>query len=501
MSDSSRSVAEFDRADATAVAADHAAALDRLAADLDGGTPADDGSWRPVVAGPLVRPTADDYDDARRVWNGTVDRHPAAVAYAGDARDVMRVVAAARETGLGVALRAGGHSVAGTSVADGALVLDCSRLDRVAVDPDDRTAVVGPGATWGDLDAAADEFGLATPGGVDPDTGVAGLTLGGGTGYLTRGYGLACDRLRRVDLVTADGDRVTAAADRNPDLFRALRGGGGNFGAAVELEFDLVSLPGPLAMCDTWYPFAAAGDVLREYRALTADADRETNVSPYVARVPDDPDSAFPADAAGDLAVCVLGAYAGDADRGRARLRPYRNLGSVDPLYDHAATVPYPELQSYLADEGGAGERHYWKSLAVDRLTDGLVDLVLERSRALPSDRSTVVVWPLGGAVADLSPDETAFPRRDANYVLNFEAAWSDPAADDRHVAWARESVAAVRESGGSGVLPNFPGSGTGDDAARALYLDNYGWLRDVKTDRDPENVFGPSGRLDPRPR
>lgn len=491
----------YGRADAAAVAGEHRGQLDALAADLSGGTPIDDGSWRPVVDATLVRPDDPAYDDARTVWNGAVEAYPAAVAYAGDETDVARVVETARETGLGVAVRSGGHSIAGTSTCDGGLVLDCSRLTGVEVDPAAGTATVRPGATLGDVDGATQAHSLATPLGVVPDTGATGLTLGGGTGYLTRAHGLACDRLTRVGLVTADGERVTASADANPDLFRALRGGGGNFGVAVELTFDLVDLDRRLATCDAWYRFgdaAHAAGLLRAYRDLLADADRGTNVSPYATVVPEG--EGFPADAVGDLALCFLGVHAGDPDRGEAELRPYRTLDDDALLVDRAERMDYLDLQSLLAGDSPQGDRYYWKSVAVPALTDDLVDLTVERMRAMPGERDTVVVWPLGGAVADLAPDETAIPARgEGDVVLNFEATWTDPAADDAHVGWARESVAAVREVVDGPELPNFAGTETGEAAARAVFGDNYGWLRDVKTEWDPENVFGPSGRLSPR--
>jgi FAD/FMN-containing dehydrogenase len=494
-------MSEYTRADAAAVAREHRSALDSLAAELGGGsraaTPVDEGSWRPPVAAPLVRPDDAAYDDARIVWNGLVDRYPAAVAYARDADDVARIVRTARETGLGVAVRSGGHSVAGTSTCDGGIVLDCAALDGVRVDPDADTAVVGPGATWGELDAATAAHGLATPGGVVSDTGVAGLVLGGGTGWLTREAGLACDRLVRAEVVTAAGERVTASADENPDLFRALRGGGGNFGVVTEFEFDLVPVPDELAVAETWYPLDDAPELLRAYRDLLADAASTTTVSPYVSRVPEG--EGYPDDAAGAPAICVLGVSTAPADRGERDLRPYREL--APSLADRPRRCSYPELQSMLDDDSPAGDRYYWKSLAVDRLSDEVLETFLERARAAPGARDTALVWPMGGAVGDFDPGETAFPRRDAAAVVNFEAAWADPAADDAHVGWARESVAAVRDLGGEGELPNFAGNETDDAAARAVYRDNYGWLRDVKTAWDPEDVLGPSGRLSPRRR
>ncbi|MFC7097126.1 FAD-binding oxidoreductase [Halobaculum marinum] len=494
----------FGRADAAAVARDHAEALAALADALDGdGTPVDreaTGEWRTLFPGDVVTPDDDRYDEARRVWNGLCEAAPAAVAYPTTAAGVARVVEAARETGLGVATRSGGHSSVGTSSGDGVLVCDVGTMQEVAVDPDARTATVDPGVTIGELDAATTAHGLATPQGVAPEVGVTGLTLGGGTGYLSRAHGLACDRLAQVDLITAAGERVTATADTNPDLFRAVRGAGGAFGVAVELEFDLVSVPGELAMCDTWFPVDGTDDVaalLREYRDLLREAPRTTNVSPYVTRVPDE--AGFPDDRAGDLALCVLGVHGGDPDEGERALAPFRNLGAdgVDPLFEYADRRPYVDVQAYLGGGSPADDHYYWKSVAVETFTDALVDHTAERMAALPGDEDTVVVWPMGGAVADLDAGATAVPERDAEVVLNFEACWSEPTDDDAHREWARESADRARDVGTvTGELPNFSGTERGDEAARDVYAANYEWLRETKRRWDPDGVFTPSGRL-----
>ncbi|SHH44011.1 FAD-binding oxidoreductase [Halobaculum gomorrense] len=515
--------AEFSRDDARGLVEAHAETLASLAASLTGdAAPVAReavGEWRTLFPGAVVMPDDDRYGDARRVWNGYVSGFPAAVAYPTTPEGVARVVDTARETGLGIATRSGGHSSVGTSTGDGVLVCDVGAMRAVTVDPEAGTATVEPGVTIGELDAATTEHGLATPQGVAPEVGVAGLTLGGGTGYLSRAHGLACDRLRRVDLVTAAGERVTARPDTNSDLFRAVRGAGGDFGVAVELAFDLVSVPAEVAMCDTWFPVDDADGIaalLRAYRRLLRDASRETNVSPYVARVPDEP--GFPDDRAGDLALCVIGAHAGPAAEGERSLAPFRDLAreadresediasrgsdAAEPLFDHAERVPYRELQRYLGGDSAAGERYYWKSVAVESFTDDLVALVAERMAALPGapdggPDSTVVVWPMGGAIADLGPGDTAVPERDAEVVLNFEACWGHPDADEEHVSWARESAELVRDVGDvSGELPNFSGTERGEDAARDVYGDNYEWLRETKREWDPKRVFSPSGRL-----
>ena len=494
-------VDEFGRDDAAAVAATHADALASLASALDGDgtvtTRVATGEWRTLFPGGVVTPEDDRYDDARRVWNGLCEAFPAAVAYPTTTEDVARVVETACKTGFGIAVRSGGHSSVGTSTGDGVLVCDVGAMQGVQVDPEPATATVEPGVTIGELDAATTEHGLATPQGVAPEVGVTGLTLGGGTGYLSRAHGLACDRLTRVELVTAAGERVTASESTNLDLFRAMRGAGGEFGVAVELEFDLVKVPDELAMCDVWFPVdddADIADLLREYRRCHREAPRETNVSPYVARVPDEEE--FSDDRVGELALCVLGVHGGDPDEGNPALEPFRSLGDRDPVFEYAERLPYTAVQSYLADGSPQGDRYYWKSVAVTEFTDDLIDVTAERMAALPGAGDTVVVWPMGGAIADLSPDKTAIPERDAEVVLNFEACWSD-ADDDAHHSWARESADQVRVVGDvTGELPNFSGTERDENAARDVYGDNYGWLREAKRRWDPEGVISPSGRL-----
>lgn len=523
-----------EQSDARALAEAHSNALTALSVGLVGEGERTvreaTGEWRVLFPGGVVTPDDDRYGDARRVWNGLVPSAPVAVAYPTTAAGVARVVAAARETGLGIATRSGGHSSVGTSTGAGVLVCDVGAMREVTVDPDARTATVEPGVTVGELDAATTEHGLATPQGVAPEVGATGLTLGGGTGYLSRAHGLACDRLSRVDLVTAGGERVTASPDSNPGLFRALCGAGGDFGVAVELEFDLVAVPDRLAFCDVWLPFGdadRAAALLREYRERQRAAPRGTSVSPYVATVPDE--SGFPDDRAGEPALCVLGAHAGDPDEGERALEPFRRLGDrsgeadgddgdsddnegdrrdgpaepadpaepTEPIRDRAERLPYTELQAHLGGGSPAGDRYCWKSVAVEAFTDELAALVAERMVARPGDDDTVVVWPLGGAVADVAPADTAVPERGAETALTFEACWTDPAADEAHLSWARESAARVRAVGeAAGELPNFSGTDRGETAARNVYAGNYGWLRDAKARWDPDGLFSPSGRL-----
>lgn len=443
---------------------------------------------RTGLDGGLVTPADPTYDDARRVWNGLVNRYPAAVAYCESVPDVRTAVAFAHERDLPASARGAGHDVAGKSVAGAGLVIDCSRLDWVRVDPERRTARVGPGATWADLDRAAAAHGLATPGGVVSETGVVGLALGGGTGYLSRKHGLACDNLRSADLLAPDGSLRVAGPDRNEDLFWALRGGGAPPGVVTALEFELHSLPdrGEVATVDAWYPAERAADLLAAYRGYAEEAPPASCVSPYFATVPDDP--AFPAESRGEAALVLFGAWAGDPDAGEERLARFRRFDGK--LADFSEPTAYPDLQSMLDADFPAGRRYYWKSVYADGLDDEVIDCLAERATAAPSPLSAVVVWPMGGAVGEVDAGATAVPRREADYVLNFEACWDDPLANAENVRWAREGIEALRELGCRGLYANFAGTETGPETARAVHGEHGERLRSIASEYDPEGIF-----------
>ncbi|MFC7081216.1 FAD-binding oxidoreductase [Halorussus caseinilyticus] len=445
-------------------------------------------------AGELVAPGDDEYEQARRVWNGMINARPALVAYCTGAADVRAAVAFARERGVPVTVRGGGHGVAGNAVVDGGLVVDLSAMDDVRVDPDERRVRVGGGAQWADVDRETQQFGLAVPGGVVSDTGVAGLTLGGGLGHLRRAYGASCDSLRSADVVTADGDLVVASAERNADLFWALRGGGGNFGVVTSFEFDCHPVGPEVETAFVWYRGDEAREVFAAFREYAADAPREVSALPFYAWVPDEAD--FPESSWGDPTVVVLGCYAGDPEEGEDALRPVREL--ADPLADFSGRMAYAELQTMLDADYPHGRYYYWKSVYLDELTDDVLDRVLGHAETCPSKLTTIDFWQLGGAIAEVGEDETAFPNRDAAYLLNYEANWDDPRETETNVRWARECVEDVRELDAvRGQYVNFPGMG--EDAAEVAYGESYGRLADVKETYDPENVFRGHQNVGPR--
>ena len=437
-----------------------------------------------AMEGHLVTPGDEAYRHARRVWNGMINRYPAAVAYCDGVADVRAAVRFARENDLSVTTRGGGHGVAGNAVGDGALVVDLSAMDDVRVDPEERVARVGGGAQWGDVDRETQQFGLATPGGVVSDTGVAGLTLGGGYGHLRRTYGLACDNLRSVDVVTADGRLVTASADRRRDLFWALRGGG-NFGVVTSFEFDLHPVGPEIETLFAWYHGEEGRATYEFFRERAADTPREVSVLPFYAWVPEIPE--FPEAHRGDPAVAFLGCYAGDPDEGAEALAPYREF--ADPLVDLSGRTTYVELQSMLDADYPHGRYYYWKSLYLDELTDEVLDLVLAAADDCPSKLTTIDLWQLGGAIADEPEGGSAFAYRDAPYGLNFEANWDDPRESAANVEWAREYVAKIRELDvARGEYVNFPG--LHEDSARTSFGRNVDRLEALKRDYDSENVF-----------
>jgi len=436
------------------------------------------------LGGTVVTPDDDAYADARRVWNGIVNEYPAAIAYCQSPADTTAAVEFARAHDIPTTVRSGGHSVSGASVVSGGLVIDCSRMEWVRVNPDERVARVGAGATWGTLDRAAQSFGLATPGGVVSDTGVAGLTLGGGTGYLSPKHGFTADNLREIDVVTGRGERVTANAERNADLFWAARGGG-TPGVVTAFEFDLHPLDHEVRYFESWLPLDTAADALRAYRRYQRTAPDEACVSPYFAAVPETDD--FPVERHGEVAVVLSGVYTGKPSEADATVdaftaRPASFAESVE-------TMPYTVLQSMMDDDFPDGRRYYWKSVPLASFDDDAIRALESAAARMPSALSTIVVWPMHGAVARGSGADGPIAGRDADVVINVEAAWDGPMATTEHVEWVRETCRRFRAlDATSGTLPNFAGGS--DPDAEAVYADEADRLRAVRRTYDPDEVF-----------
>jgi FAD/FMN-containing dehydrogenase len=447
---------------------------------------------RDRLHGDLLNPGDEGYEAARTVFNAMVDRYPSYVVRPTGAADVMAAVDFAREHDLLLSVKGGGHNFAGTAVCDDGLTIDCSRMDGVRVDPEARTARVGPGATWADFDHEAGAFDLATTGGLVSTTGVAGLTLGGGQGYLARKHGLTVDNLRSVDIVTAAGDLVHASDEENPELFWALRGGGGNFGVVTSFEFDLHPVGPEVLAGPIFHPYEDAREALRFYRDFTADAPDELACYALVVRVP--PEEPFPEARRGDPAVAFAVCYAGPLDEAEDAVEPLRAFG--DPTLDGVGPIPYPALQRSFDDGSPAGHRWYTKAHYLDGLPDDAIDTILEFTDPFPGPLTQVGIEPMGGAIARVDATATAFPHRDATYSLGIWPGWADPEADDDVVAWARafhEAMAPYAD----GVYANYLDRDE-TDRVEAAYGENYERLVEVKDRWDPENRFRMNQNVEP---
>ncbi|SFB81650.1 FAD/FMN-containing dehydrogenase [Halobiforma haloterrestris] len=454
-------------------------------------------SLETAVAGDVVLPGDPAYGDVRRLWNGMIDRYPAIVVRCTGVADVVEAVTFAREEGLPVAVRGGGHNVAGTAVCDGGLVVDLSEMNAVRVDREDGTVRVEGGATLGDVDRETQRFALATPLGVVSETGVAGLTLNGGYGHLSRQYGLSLDNLTSVDVVTADGQVRTASAERNEDLFWGIRGGGGGLGVVTSFEYELHEVGPEVYALFAWFHGDDTAAVMARYREWTADAPREASVIAFTAHVPEIEE--FPEETRGAPAFAVFGCYRGDPEDATDVFGPLLegDDGEGIAIADFSGPMPYVDLQSMLDEDYPDGLRYYWKSVFLTEVTDEVVDLMIRYNEAAPSAFSTVDLWHLGGAIEEVAPDATAFSHRDKPFMLNFEANWEEAADDEANVAWGREGIAeAERLAVASGGYGNFPGMN--EDPARRRFGDNHERLVELKTEYDPENLFGANGGVTP---
>jgi FAD/FMN-containing dehydrogenase len=427
------------------------------------------------------------YEDARRVWNGMIDKRPAAIARCVDADDVAAVLRFARAADLPLSVRGGGHNVAGTAVVDGGIVVDLSAMRGVRVDPSRRTVHVQGGATWGEVDRVTQPLGLATPGGVVSETGVAGLALSGGVSYHRRLHGMTIDNLVSAEVVLADGSRVRASVDEHPDLHWAVRGGGGNFGVVTEFELKLHPLGPEVFALNVAYPIDDAEGVLAAWRDIVADAPDELSSHGAIWTLPVTPE--LPEHLRGRPYVGVGGMYAGAPEDGERLTRPLRELGT--PLLDISATVPFIELQRSLDAFFPAGLRYYWKALYLDGLSDAAIAQTTQWSRRPPSERTLVVIRHVGGAVGRVPAQETAFGDRSSEWMLSIDSTWDDPDDDERNIAWTRSYWEDARRHSDGKTYFNFPGLlEEGEDAIRDSYGAGYARLARVKAAYDPDNTF-----------
>jgi FAD/FMN-containing dehydrogenase len=441
-----------------------------------------------ALSGELIRPGDEEYDEARRLWNGMIDRRPALIARCRSTADVAACVNFARERGLLTAVRGGGHNAAGLASCDGGLVIDLSAMRAVAVDPTARVARAQGGATWADLDAATQAHGLATPGGAVSTTGIAGLTLSGGIGMLRRKHGLSCDNLVAVEIVTADGQVRAASEAEHPELFWAIRGGGGNFGVVTRLDYRLHPVGPEIFHLMVMYPQEQAATVVPAWRDFMATAPDELSCNGLFMSVP--PAPIFPAAAHGRPVFAVAGIWSGAIAAGIEALALLRRLG--EPLLDGSRVEPYVASQSGLDALFPAGAlQYYWKSLYLNELSAEAVATLHAWSARRPSPMTLVDLWHMGGAAARVPADATAFGDRSAPYWLVINTTWANPADAEANITWARGLWEAMRPFSNGAVYLNFPGlQEEGEGMVRASHGRNYERLAAIKARYDGGNLF-----------
>lgn len=440
--------------------------------------------FRAQLRGELIQTGDAAYEEARKVYNGMIDKHPGLIARCVDVADVIASVNFAREHHLLLAVRGGGHNGPGLATCDDGLVIDLSAMKGVHVDPKQRTARVAGGATWGEVDHATHAFGLATPSGFISTTGVGGLTLGGGIGYLSRTYGLSLDNLLSVDMVLADGSYVTASADEHPDLFWAVRGGGGNFGVVTSFVFRLHEVStvygGPI-----FWPLDQAKELLKFWRDYITNAPRDINGWFGFVTVP--PVPLFPEQFHLKKMCVIVWCYTGPLDQAEKRFAPIRAFGT--PAIDAVGPVPWPALQQLFDGLYPPGLQWYWKADFFNDLSDQAIELHTKYAEQLPTMHSTMHLYPISGAVHDVGKDETAFRFRDANFSEVMVGVDPDPANNERMIAWARNYWTALHPySAGGGYINMIMDEG--QDLVRAAYGENYDRLAQIKAKYDPENLF-----------
>ncbi|HUK61904.1 MAG TPA: FAD-binding oxidoreductase, partial [Dongiaceae bacterium] len=449
---------------------------------------------RTQLRGALCLPGEPGYDAARTIWNAMIDRKPALVVRAAGAADVMHAVRFAREHRLLLAVRAGGHNIAGSAVCEGGLLLDLSPMKSVRIDPKARTARVEPGVTLGEFDREAQAFGLATPLGINSTTGIAGLTLGGGFGWLSRKLGLTVDNLIGADVVTAAGELVHASEKDHPDLFWALRGGGGNFGVVTSFEYRLHPV-GPQVLAGLIvHPFARALELFDGYRRVTAAAPDELTVWTVLRKAP--PLPFLPPEVHGQEIMVFAVCYHGDLEQGKKAIAPLQALGK--PIADVIGPAPLAGWQQAFDPLLTPGARNYWKSHDFTALSDAAIQKVVDYAGRLPTPECEIFVGHLGGAVNRVAKDATAYPHRDVQYVLNVHTRWSAPSDDHRCVAWARELYEHMAPHATGGVYVNFMPDDEKDRVKSGAYGSNYDRLSKLKQKYDPENLFRTNQNIRP---
>jgi len=446
------------------------------------------------VRGPVIQPKDSNYDEVRRIWNGMIDRHPALIVQCLEARDVAPAIRFAREQNLEISVRGAGHNIAGNALTEGGLMIDFSKMKKVRVDPQNKRAFVQPGATLNDVDATTQAYGLATPLGINSTTGVAGLTLGGGFGWLTRQYGFTIDNLISAKVVTADGQHLTASNKENKDLFWAIRGGGGNFGIITEFEFALHEVGPEIYGGLLVFPLEQARHVMEQYREFVRSAPLESTTLAILRQAP--PLPFLPEDVHGKEVIVLATFYNGDVEKGDDLANYLRKFGK--PVGEHLGVQPYVQWQQAFDPLLTPGARNYWKSHNLTRLSDGLITSTLEYAKKMPSPHCEILFGYIAGVFNKIATDAMAFAHRDTQYIMNVHGRWEDPKQDNQCITWSRNLFEASKPFASAGVYVNFM---TEDEVDRVIsaYGSNYERLVQLKQKYDPDNLFHLNQNIKPK--
>ncbi|HCN98254.1 MAG TPA: FAD-linked oxidase [Leclercia sp.] len=443
--------------------------------------------------GEVLLPDDAGYDEVRQIWNAMIDRKPALIARCTSTEDVMQAIQFGRTHNLLISIRGGGHNIAGNAVCDDGLMIDLSLMKDVQVDVTTRTASVGPGCTLADFDRVVQAHGLATPLGINSTTGVAGLTLGGGFGWLSRKYGMTIDNLLSAEVITADGRQLNASESENADLFWGLRGGGGNFGVVTRFDFQLHPV-GPNVLSGLIvFPFEQAKSVISQFARFTETMPEELNVWMVTRKAP--PLPFLPAEVHGREMIALALCYVGDPEEGERIIAPLREFGTV--LGEHVGVQPYTAWQQAFDPLLAKGARNYWKSHNFAQISDGVIDAIIEYAARLPSPHCEIFIGTIGGQTTRVAPEAMAYSSRDANYVMNVHGRWETAAEDERCIAWAREFFARSQPFASSGAYINFL---TQEETDRIAFAYGATWNRlvELKSKYDPTNLFRMNQNIKP---
>lgn len=445
------------------------------------------------VKGRIVLAGDKSYDEVREIWNAMIDRRPAVIIQCAEADDVPRAVMFARENGLEISIRGAGHNIAGNALSNDGVMIDLSSMTNVSVDSEKKRAYVEPGATLANFDEAVQAHGLATPVGINSTTGISGLTVGGGFGWLTRKYGMTVDNLVSADVITADGKKIRASDNGNADLFWAIRGGGGNFGVVTQFEFELHPVGPEILAGLLVFPFDQAKQVLRQYREFVESAAEELSVWVVLRQAP--PLPFLPEDVHGREVVVFAIFYTGDVAEGKRLIEPLRSFG--DAHGEHIGVQPYTEWQQAFDPLLTPGARNYWKTHNFTELSDRALDSMIEFAGKLPSPQCEIFIAHVAGVANRVPVEAMAYGHRDVKFVLNVHGRWDDAMHDERCIAWAREFFKASAPYASAGAYVNFMTEEEGD-RVEAAYGPNYARLVRIKTEYDPENVFHMNQNIKP---